>query len=179
MFAMTGNSSVHKYSQHNDTHRPGRNYRDYHQPAYISQPPEKTPEERRTSNITMNKTPPKRGSASKVFLLAFSVFSICFVVISGKVETSKMYRQISSAQENLEIIQSENVRLQSELESKMTLKNVEEYVVDVLGLQKLNNSQIEYVETQTDDIVEIPEEEQNFFVRIKDEFDKFVEYIFG
>ena len=111
--------------------------------------------------------------------VACSVFAICFVVISGKVETSKIYRQISSAEQNLESVQSENVRLQSELEGKMTLKNVEEYASEVLGLQKLNNTQIEYVETQTDDVVVIPEEEKNIFVRIKDGFDKFVEYIFG
>ena len=90
-----------------------------------------------------------------------------------------MYRKISSANQNLESMQSENVRLQSELESKMTLKNVEEYAVKVLGLQKLNNSQIKYVETQTDDVVEIPEEEKNIFVKVKDKFDKLVEYIFG
>lgn len=175
---MTGDNSVYEYNHYNSSQKHSSGYR-YHKPVYKAKPPEKTPAERRVSNITMNKTPPKRGSASKVFLLAFSVFSICFFVISGKVETSKMYRQISRAEQNLEIVQSENVRLQSELEGKMTLKNVEEYVVKVLGLQKLNNSQIEYVETQTDDVVEILEEEKNIFVRIRDKFDKFVEYIFG
>ena len=38
--------------------------------------------------------------------------------------------------QKLEVVQSENVRLKSELESKMTLKNVEDYAVNVLGLQK-------------------------------------------
>lgn len=175
---MATDNSAYEYIQHNHAHQPNRDYR-YNEPVYRPQPPEEKPEDRRASNITMKKIPPKRGSASKVFLLAFSVFSICFVVISGKVETSKIYRQISSAERNLESVQSENVRLQSELESKMTLKNVEEYAVKVLGLQKLNNTQIEYVETQTDDVVEIPEEDKNVFVRIKDKFDKLVEYIFG
>lgn len=175
---MATDNSAYEYIQHNHPHQPNQDYR-YNEPVYRPQPPEEKPEDRRASNITMKKIPPKRGSASKVFLLAFSVFSICFVVISGKVETSKIYRQISSAERNLESVQSENVRLQSELESKMTLKNVEEYAVKVLGLQKLNNTQIEYVETQTDDVVEIPEEDKNFFVRIKDKFDKLVEYIFG
>lgn len=175
---MAADNSVHEYTQHNRAHHPNRDYR-YNEPVYRPQPPEEQPENRRASKITMKKIPPKRGSASKVFLLALSVFSICFVVISGKVETSKIYRQISSAERNLESVQSENVRLQSELESKMTLKNVEEYAVKVLGLQKLNNTQIEYVETQTDDVVEIPEEDKNIFVRIKDKFDKLVEYIFG
>ncbi len=173
----TGNSA-YEYTHNNNARRYNHGYR-YHEPAYRPQPPEETPEQRRASNITMRKTPPKRGSASKVLLIACSVFAICFVVISGKVETSKIYRQISSAEQNLESVQSENVRLQSELEGKMTLKNVEEYASEVLGLQKLNNTQIEYVETQTDDVVVIPEEEKNIFVRIKDGFDKFVEYIFG
>lgn len=175
---MANGNSAYEYAHNNNARRYGHGYR-YHEPERKPQPPEETPEQKRASNITMRKTPPKRGSASKVLLIAFSVFSICFVVISGKVETSKIYRQISSAEQNLESVQSENVRLQSELEGKMTLKNVEEYAVEVLGLQKLNNTQIEYVETQTDDVVVIPEEEKNIFVKIKDEFDKFVEYIFG
>ncbi len=175
---MAADNSAFEYMQHNNAHRSNRDYR-YNEPVRIPQPPEEKPENRRASNITMKTTPPKRGSASKVFLLALSVFSICFVVISGKVETSKIYRQISNAEQQLESVQSENVRLQSELESKMTLKNVEEYAVKVLGLQKLDNSQIEYVETQTDDVVEIPEEEKSILTKIKDKFDSLVEYIFG
>lgn len=176
--AVSVDNSAREYMHNNDRYRQNQDYRRY-EPEYMAQPPEKTPAQRRASDIAMKKTPPKRGSASKVFLIALSVFSICFFVISGKVETSKMYRQISSAEENLDIIQSENVRLQSELEGKVTLKNVEEYAVKVLGLKKLNNSQIEYVETQTDDIVEIPKEKKNVFVSIKEKFDRFVEYIFG
>lgn len=175
---MTGGNSAHEYKQHSDQDNQYKNYRRY-DPKYMAQPPEKSPEEKRASSITMKKTPPKRGSALTVFFLALTVFFICFFFISGKMETSRIYRQISSAEENLEIIRSENVRLQSELESKMTLKNVEEYAVKVLGLKKLNNSQIEYVETHTDDVVEIPEEDKNIMIRIKEKFDKFWEYIFG
>ncbi len=175
---MSADNSVYEYNQHNNANQHNRDYR-YYEPMYNSQPPERRPDSEPRPSITMNMPPPKRGSASKVFLIALSVFSICFFVISGKVETSKMYREISSANKNLESVQSENVRLQSELESKMTLKNVEEYAEEVLGLQKLNNSQIMYVETQTDDVVEIPEDESNIFVIVKEKFDKAVEYIFG
>lgn len=172
---MAADNSIYEYNQHNNANQHNRDYR-YYEPVYRPQPPE---ESEPRPKITMNMPPPRRGSASKVFLIALSVFSICFFVISGKVETSKMYRQISSANENLESVQSENVRLVAELESRMALKNVEEYAEDILGLQKLNNSQIMYVETQTDDIVEIPEDESNIFVIVKEKFDKAVEYIFG
>ena len=173
---MAADNSAYDYFLHDNPHKPADAY---DEPVYMPRMPAEEPEIIRAPKITMKKTTPKRGSASKVFLIALSAFSLAFIVLSSKVETNKMYRQISSANQNLESMQSENVRLQSELESKMTLKNVEEYAVKVLGLQKLNNSQIKYVETQTDDVVEIPEEEKNIFVKVKDKFDKLVEYIFG
>lgn len=127
----------------------------------------------------MKVTPPKRGSASKVFIAALSALLVFFCVIYGRVETNRMYQQIAAHNQKLEVVQSENVRLKSELESKMTLKNVEDYAVNVLGLQKLDNSQIKYVQTQTDDIIEIPEENKNIFVRAKEKINSFLEYIFG
>ena len=141
--------------------------------------PAEEPETVRVPNIAMKVTPPKRGSASKVFIAALSALLVFFCVIYGRVETNRMYQQIAAHNQKLEVVQSENVRLKSELESKMTLKNVEDYAVNVLGLQKLDNSQIKYVQTQTDDIIEIPEENKNIFVRAKEKINSFLEYIFG
>ena len=114
-----------------------------------------------------------------MFIAALSALLVFFCVIYGRVETNRMYQQIAAQNQKLEVVQSENVRLKSELESKMTLKNVEDYAVNVLGLQKLDNSQIKYVQTQTDDIIEIPEENKNIFVRAKEKINSFLEYIFG
>lgn len=139
----------------------------------------KTPETIRASNITMKKSSEKRGSAIKVFFAALLVLAMIFTVLYGNVETNRMYRQISDQNSILENAQSENVRLISVLEGKVTLKNVEEYAEKVLGLQKLDSSQIRYVKTQTDDIIEIPEEDMNLFTKIKNKFEGFVEYIFG
>ena len=61
----------------------------------------------------------------------------------------------------------------------MSLKNVEDYAENVLGLEKLDKSQIEYIQIQTNDIVEIPEEEENIFIKIKNTFKDFMEYMFG
>ena len=56
---------------------------------------------------------------------------------------------------------------------------MEEYAEQELGLQQLDQSQIEYIQLQTDDSVEIPDEEKNLFVRIKDKFESFMEYLKG
>lgn len=173
----TGNSPYDFFLQ-NNPHNPTNTYSTQsnaaRKPVY-----EEKPETKSVPDITMKITPPKRGSVVKLFFAALLALLVFFLVIYGRVETNQLYRQISDQNQKLEIAQSENVRMKSELESKMTLKNVEEYAEKVLGLQKLDNSQIKYVQTQTDDIVEIPKEDKNLFTKIRDKFNGFVEYIFG
>ena len=77
------------------------------------------------------------------------------------------------------MLESENVRMQSELEEKTALKSVESYAENVLGMQKLDKSQIEYVSISNGNIVDIPENNDNIFVRLKNSFDDFVEYLKG
>lgn len=179
----TGNSS-YDYILQDNPHNPNNNHDyDYNYtynsnavkaPVYKEKPvTESRPE------ITMKITPPKKGSAVKFFFIALFAFGIFFFVINGRVQINQLYRQISQQTELLEIAQSENVRMRSDLEGQMTLKNIEEYAEDVLGLQKLDNSQIKYVETQTDDIIEIPDEDKSLYTKIIDKFNGFVEYIFG
>ncbi|NLP26637.1 MAG: hypothetical protein GX365_04740 [Clostridiales bacterium] len=130
-------------------------------------------------NITMKKITPKKGSAPKVFIGAIFALSLLFLVIYGKVETSTIYKEVSEANRQLEELQSEKNRMQVEIEAEMSLKNVEDYAENVLGLKKLDKSQIEYIQIQTDDVVEIPEEEENIFIKIKNTFNEFMEYILG
>ena len=54
-----------------------------------------------------------------------------------------------------------------------------EYAENVLGMRTIDGSQIEYVEIQTNDVVEIPDEEKNVFVNVKTWFDNLVEYLRG
>ncbi|MBE6845306.1 MAG: hypothetical protein E7508_06305 [Ruminococcus sp.] len=175
---MAADNSSYDYFLQNNPHNPNNSY-DTSSNAVRKPVYEEKTETASAPNITMKITPPKRGSAVKMFFAALLALLVFFLVIYGRVETNRMYRQIAQQNELLEIAQSENVRMKSELEGKMTLKNVEEYAEKVLGLQKLDNSQINYVETQTDDIVEIPDEDKNLFTKIIDKFNGFVEYIFG
>lgn len=177
---MAEDHSSYDYILQDNPHNPNNyNYTNTAKEAEPEEIPVETPEAIRASNIAMKKSPEKRGSAIKIFFVALLVLAMIFTVLYGNVETNRMYRQISDKNTLLENAQSENVRLKSELESRMTLKNIEEYATKVLGLQKLDSSQIKYVRTQTDDIVEIPEEDTNFYTKIKNKFEGFMEYIFG
>ena len=65
------------------------------------------------------------------------------------------------------------------MEGKMTVKNIEDYAKDELKLQPLNQSQITYIQLQTEDEVVITEPEDNLFVRINDKLVSIWEYLRG
>ena len=122
------------------------------------------------------------GRGGSLILMALSVL-VCFVMVSAviysNVQQLQISQQITEKQKELTDLQSENVRMQSELAGKTSNKKVQEFAENDLGMRPIDASQIEYVQIQTSDVVEIPEEEQNVFVKTKEWFDGLVEYLRG
>lgn len=114
-----------------------------------------------------------------MIMLAAAVGILLGAVIYGKVEEASIHAEITAQTKYVEMLNSENARMRSELEEKTTLKSVETYVENVLGMQKLDKSQIEYVSISNGSVVDIPENEDNIFVRIKHTLSDFLEYIRG
>ncbi len=121
----------------------------------------------------------KKVSAVKVILGAIVCFALLTAVILSNVQQLQLSNEIAAKQKEYTDMQSENVRMQTELAGKASNKNVQEYAENVLGMHVLNPSQVEYIQIQTDDVVEIPEEEQSVFVKIQNAFDRFVAYMRG
>ena len=89
-------------------------------------------------------------------------------VIYGRVQTNEVYTRIAELQTEYDDLVAKNVSMKSEMEGKMTVKNIEEYAEKELGLRPLNQSQIVYIQLQTEDEVIVTEPEDNFFVTIND-----------
>jgi cell division protein FtsB len=142
-----------------------------------STPPSYRPEF--NAQIEMGRSTSRRVSVVKIVLAVFLCFLMLGAVILSNVQQLQISKTITEKQQNYTDLQSENIRMQSEIAGKTSNKNIQEYAENVLGMCTINASQIEYVEIQTNDVVEIPEEEQNVFVRIKNWFDSFVEYLRG
>lgn len=119
------------------------------------------------------------GSAPKLIVMTVAAGALLGTVIYGKVENTAIHSEIAAQSQYVEMLESENVRMQSELEEKTALKSVENYAEQVLGMQKLDKSQIEYVSISNGNIIDIPESNDNIFVRIKIAFEDFVEYLRG
>lgn len=99
-------------------------------------------------------------------------------MIYGRVELSSLYTQQANMQTELTQLTNENISLESELASKTGLTKVEEYAEKELGLQKLDKSQIEYVEVEKETVAEVVDsDDANMFVKIKRWFSGVLEYI--
>lgn len=123
------------------------------------------------------KLQPKAASAMKFTILGFIGLALLCAMVFGQVELSEVYSEQSSLTAELEKLKDENLSLESELESKTGLTQVEEYAEKKLGLQKLDKSQIEYVEVENDSVAEVVEtEDDNIFVSVKKWFKGVLEY---
>lgn len=124
-------------------------------------------------------SPGKRGAALKIFIAGVLSLLLFSVVINSYVQLNEAYSEISSANTELNELRSENVRMQTELESKASISNIKEYAEQRLGMSRLDQSQIQYLQIQTEDVVVIEEGEQNIFVKIKHKFEDIVAYLRG
>lgn len=123
------------------------------------------------------KIQPKAAFAIKITISVFIGLALLCSFVFGQVELSEIYSEQSSLTEELSKLQDENLSLESELESRTGLTQVEEYAEKNLGLQKLDKSQIEYVEVENDSVAEVVEtEDDNIFVSIKKWFKSVLEY---
>lgn len=113
-----------------------------------------------------------------IFVTAAVVFAVMFALLYGKVESNRLFNEISTLESELTELESDNASLAAEYESKTSLKTVEEYAQNALGLEKLDKSQIEYVEVEADTVIEVVEtESSNIFVILKNWFDDLFEYL--
>ena len=117
-------------------------------------------------------------SAFGILVGAAVVFAMMFAMLYGKVETNRLFNEATRLEAELKALESENISLAAEYESKTSLRNVEDYAQNVLGLQKLDKSQIQYVEFEGDTVCEVVEaEKENIFVIIKNWFANLCEYL--
>lgn len=142
-------------------------------PVPVQQPKPKIEVKRNTAAVNVS-----RQSAAGIFMTAAAVIAVMFALLYGKVETNRLFGEITQLENELMAIESDNVALAAEYESKTSLKSVEDYAQNVLGLQKLDKAQIEYVELPGNTVLEVVEgEKQNIFVIIRNWFDSLCEYL--
>ncbi len=124
---------------------------------------------------------PRQASVSATGpVLALTAAGFLLVMcISSKADIAAVHAQVVAEEAVVEALEQENTRMKTELESKSSMKAVESYAENILGMQKLDKSQVEYISLESGNKAEISEEGSNIFTEIKKAFDNFVEYLKG
>lgn len=135
--------------------------------------------ERRARQIKMKKHSVSR-SGSKLKLLAVSAVALgaLWAVNVQNTKVDDIARMVDDQKTLLAEAQEENALLQSRLDGKANISYIEEYAANELGMAKVTNSQINYLDVNTESLIEVtPESGGSIFSAVADWFGELLEYI--
>ncbi len=95
-----------------------------------------------------------------VLLCVLAVIMMLGLVVSS-VQLSDVSREIRICKEEIEELQSDEKKLEVEMEKKLNLRNIEEVAKNELGLSKIEKSQIHYLSIVSDDKIQLSNNEKN------------------
>lgn len=111
-----------------------------------------------------------------IFLVAITAAFILFC----QMQLTQLTAEASEQSDLLSELQSENVSLTTKQMNSMNMDEVEQYATDTLGMVKLDNSQIEYVELTNPDLVTVANDSmtlRGLWSALAARFSALVEYI--
>ncbi len=116
------------------------------------------------------------GAYACIFLVAIAAAFILF----SQMQLTQLTADASDKSDELNELQSENVSLTTKQMNSMNMDEVEQYATDTLGMVKLDNSQVEYVELTNPDLVTVAQDGlslRNAVTALRDHVLAIVEYI--
>ena len=122
---------------------------------YETQVRENTDSQKKTQQTKVIKIKNKRTFKTVVNVMSIAVIvSLIIGVLYTNSEITQTANSISQVKKSITEIDSEKAYLEFTLESKMSLNEVEDYAVGVLGMVKMDSSQLEYVEIENENKIE-------------------------
>lgn len=107
---------------------------------------------------------------AKILSMALVVLAVVFASLYGRVQIAQLNVDINEATARLEELNSEKVRMETELDGQMSLSRVEEIALDELGMVKPDNSQVTYLKVQQANKIQTAEKSQTLIDIISDFF---------
>lgn len=105
----------------------------------------------------------RQSMLNLVVYLTVAALAVALVgyFITCNVRLTEMNKELMDKQTQLSALQSEAVRLQSEVATKTSTDKVDAYVQET-GMSPINSNQIYYIEAKAEDQVSLPEESGNW-----------------
>lgn len=83
----------------------------------------------------------------KVVAVAVILFAMLAAVLYGESTKNQLTREIAQIQKEMNVAESENTRLNMQLNALVSVDQIEQYATEKLGMVKMSKNQIEYVNT--------------------------------
>lgn len=118
------------------------------------------------------------GSKFKIIMFSMMMFAALFAVNYYHTKKDDAVRMVAQQEELRNAAQDDNELLQSKLDSKANIGYIEQYATEKLGMSKVAASQKKYISVNTEDLIEIDNDDsEGMLGTIKRGFSAFLEYI--
>ena len=108
---------------------------------------------RKTAAQVRQQTAADTKRAVKVMLIAIAILTFMAVAIYSRVQLDEINREIKRVEQKIELAESDSIRINNELNSIVSINNVEDYAVNELGMVKVQDYQVVYVDLSAEDYV--------------------------
>lgn len=129
----------------------------------------------RSLRIIKNRRREKTVAPVKIILGCALAIVIAVIMIYSQVVLTELTSEVSFYENRITELDTEFVRLQSELEATTSIKALEEAAESKLGLAKIDSSQVEYVSLTGTDEISVARTGGKYLV--KEYWDNFVAWI--
>ena len=109
-----------------------------------------------------------------------AAFSVCAFLAGAILYSNATLAELNSRsfalEKQLATLKDEETRMNVELDSRVCMKDIDEYITDDLGMVKLEKYQVNYIDLSEDDSMVVTQEEKNLWQRIGAFFEGIGEY---
>lgn len=89
----------------------------------------------------------------KILFYSVLAAAILFTYVNGFVIHDEAVREHNRYQDELKIAEMNNIKLDSELKAKFSLRDIEDFALNELGMQKVGRNQVIYIDLNGEDEV--------------------------
>lgn len=144
------------------------------------QPPQIVKRTRKSKGQLKAEARQANSKATRVVVATCALLVAVGLLVAARAQLTEKSDLLATYENQYAVAQSENTRLNMELEARMSLDNVETYARDVLGMSKQERYQIEYIDLSGGNKLVMSENQKDkgFFESIGDKINSFLEYLF-
>lgn len=121
--------------------------------------------------IKREKEMAERKKKRKIIVYMGIIFVAFFIITYRNSQIDESFMQVKSMQSELALLQKENEQLKVSIENSFNLSTIEQQAKELLGMQKLDDSQKEYISLPKENFIEPVSEkiiiqEDNWFQKV-------------